>query len=486
MNAPKDRSQLIEIEKALKVLDTKMRTEKLSFYEPYKKQQEFHDLGLTKIERLLMAGNQQGKTYCGAAEMAMHLTGQYAADWMGRRFEKPVRAWVAAPTGLAVRDCAQKHLVGELGLGYGTGLIPRECLSPDKMFLARGVSNLYDVVLVKHRDGKNRHNGWSQLTFKTYEMGREKWQGETLDVVWLDEEPPMDIYTEALARISATGGMIYLTFTPLKGISEVVRRFRSEASPLRETVNMTIDDAEHLTPERRAQIIDAYPEHEREARTLGVPMLGEGKIFKFLEKDIRIPAFEIPYHWPLLWAIDFGVEHPFAAVLMAWDRDSDTLYVLHCIRMKGKLPIDHAAAMKPFGKDVPVAWPHDGNQRREFEGQLVPMVRIYRNHGLKMLPQHATFEDGSNSVEAGLMMMQERFRLGKLKVFSHCTEWFEEYREYHRKEGLIVKEHDDLMSATRYGVMARRMSRTVGVDPVSGRKENKITIAKDTDFDVFS
>ncbi|MDE2233911.1 MAG: terminase family protein, partial [Patescibacteria group bacterium] len=340
--------------------------------------------------------------------------------------------------------------------------------------------------LVKHFTAKNRHDGWSQLTFKTYEMGREKWQGETLDVIWLDEEPPMDIYTEALARISASGGMLYLTFTPLKGLSEVVRRFRSKSFPGCGTVTMTIDDVGHVTPERKEQIIGAYPEHEREARTLGVPMLGEGKIFMFFEKDIRVPAFEVPYHWPLLWAIDFGVEHPFAAVLMAWDRDSDTLYVLHCIRMKGKLPIDHAAAMKPFGKDVPVAWPHDGNQRREFEGQLVPMVRIYRNHGLKMLPQHATFEDGSNSVEAGIMMMQERFRLGKLKVFSHCTEWFEEYREYHRKEGLIVKEHDDLMSATRYGVMARRMARTVGVDPVSGRKENKITIAKDTDFDVFS
>ncbi|MDE2020492.1 MAG: terminase family protein, partial [Patescibacteria group bacterium] len=186
MSAPKDRSQLIEIEKALKVLDTKMRTEKLSFYEPYKKQQEFHDLGLTKAERLLMAGNQLGKTLSGAAEMAMHLTGRYAADWMGRRFDKPIRAWAAAPTGIVVRDSAQKRLLGEIGIGYGTGWIPKDCLSPDKMYLARGVSNLYDVVLVKHFTAKNRHDGWSQLTFKTYEMGREKWQGETLDVIWLD------------------------------------------------------------------------------------------------------------------------------------------------------------------------------------------------------------------------------------------------------------------------------------------------------------
>ncbi len=33
---------------------------------------------------------------------------------------------------------------------------------------------------------------------------------------------------------------------------------------------------------------------------------------------------------------------------------------------------------------------------------------------------------------------------------------FEELRQYHRKDGQIVKEHDDLMSATRYLVMGIR------------------------------
>lgn len=481
-----DRDKLLEIERTLKLLDTKMRTEKLSFYEPYDKQREFHDMGFTMPERLLMAGNQLGKTEAGAAEMAMHLTGQYGSDWLGRRFNKPIRAWVGGPTGQAVREAAQKKLLGEIGAGYGTGFLPKECLSPDKMYLARGVSNLYDVVLVKHRDAKNRHDGWSQVAFKTYEMGREKWQGDTLDLIWLDEEPPMEIYTEALARISATKGMLYLTFTPLKGMSEVVRRFLHGSDGKLGKVTMTIEDIKHIPAEERQAVIDRYPEHEREARTLGVPMLGEGRVFKFPEKDVRCPEFPVPYHWPMMWAVDFGVDHPFAAVLMAWDRDADVLYVLHAIRMKGKLPIDHAAALKPFGKEIPVVWPHDGHQRREFEGQLMPLVKVYKNHGLRMLPQHATFEDGSNSVEAGIMMMQERFRLGKLKVFAHCTEWFEEYREYHRKEGLLVKEHDDLMAATRYGVMARRMAKIVGADPVSGKQENGQKIAQGVDFDVFA
>ena len=75
-------------------------------------------------------------------------------------------------------------------------------------------------MLVRHVSGRN-----STLGFKSYDQGREKWQGETLDVVWLDEEPPLDVYMEALTRTNATGGLVFLTFTPLLGMSEVVRLF---------------------------------------------------------------------------------------------------------------------------------------------------------------------------------------------------------------------------------------------------------------------
>ena len=52
--------------------------------------------------------------------------------------------------------------------------------------------------------------------------------GETLDVVWFDEEPAPEIYTEGLTRTNATNGMAYMTFTPLQGMSEVVMRFLHE------------------------------------------------------------------------------------------------------------------------------------------------------------------------------------------------------------------------------------------------------------------
>src|SRR5690606_7632872 len=100
---------------------------------------------------------------------------------------------------------------------------------------------------------------------------------------------------------------------------------------------------------------------------------------------------------------------------------------------------------------MPWAWPHDGLQHDKGSG--VPLANQYKKQGLKMLHEKATFQDGSNGVEAGIMDMLERMQTGRLKVFSHLNDWFEEFRMYHRKDGLIVKQRDDLMAATRYAIM---------------------------------
>ena len=70
------------------------------------------------------------------------------------------------------------------------------------------------------------------------------------------------------------------------------------------------------------------------------------------------------------------------------------------------------------------------------------------------------------SVEAGLMEMLDRMQTGRFKVFSTLAEWFEEFRLYHRKDGQVVKLRDDIMSATRYGVM---MIREAQVEPAKLR-----------------
>jgi phage terminase large subunit-like protein len=192
-------------------------------YKPYPKQLEFHAAGGQHRERLFMAGNQLGKTMAGAAEAAFHCTGLYPEWWTGRRFTNPVRAWAGSETSEVTRDGVQRLLVGEPKdeSQWGTGLIPHDNLAD--WTRRQGVPDALDGVMVRHVSG-----GLSMLGFKSYDQGRTKWQGETLDFVWFDEECPADLYYEGLTRTNATSGMVYLTFTPLKGMSDIVHSFVTE------------------------------------------------------------------------------------------------------------------------------------------------------------------------------------------------------------------------------------------------------------------
>lgn len=447
-------TDLAQLEQTLKAALHQRTFNKLAFYAPYPKQQEFHDLGATYRERLLMAGNQDGKTYCGSAEAAFHATGRYPDDWLGYRFTHAPVCWVAGITGEMVRNTPQKLLCGPPGVPslLGTGFIPQE-LFIDKPTLARGVSDAYDSVAVKHVTGDP-----ATIRFKSYRQGREHFQSESVDYIWLDEECEEDIYSECLARLVATNGILAMTFTPLKGMSKVVRRFlQPDDNVKRGVVRMAIEDALHIAPERRAEVIAAFPAHEREARTRGIPTLGSGAIFPVGRSTIEEPAIEdVPLHWKKIWGVDFGIDHPFAAVLLAWDTDNDVLHVLHAIRIKDGLPLQHAVPIKAIGANIPVAWPHDGLARSKGDGEV--LKDAYRKQQLPMLPIHAQFEEGGISVEAGLMEMHDRMTTARFKVAAHLTQWWEEFHGYHRKDGLIVKDYDDLMDATRHAVMMRRFA----------------------------
>lgn len=226
----------------------------------------------------------------------------------------------------------------------------------------------------------------------------------------------------------------------------------------RHVTRMTIHDALHYSEEKRAEIIASYPAHEREARAKGIPTLGSGRVFPVSEEAIKVPAFAIPDHWAQIGGLDFGWDHPFAAVRLAHDRDADILYVVNSYGVREQTPVFHAAALKPWGDWLPWAWPHDGLQHDKGSGEA--LAHQYRDQGLNMLHERATFEDGGFGVEAGVAEMLDRMLTGRWKVFDHLEDWFSEFRMYHRKEGLIVKLMDDRLSASRYAMMMRRYADT--------------------------
>lgn len=437
-------------------------------YKPYDKQKLFHKLGATKRERALMAGNQLGKTLSAAFEVAMHLTGRYPSWWTGRRYEKPIEAWAGGVTSLSVRDIIQDKLFGKDWRLVDDGLILPEDIIEDPT-MARGVPGLMDTIKIRHASG-----GTSILQLKSYEQGREKWQGTKKNLVWLDEEPPIGIYAEALARTNAAeGGMLLATFTPLMGMSEVVLGFwelgayngveSEKKNKNKALVLMGINDVGHYTQEQKETIIASYPAFEREARANGIPSLGSGRVFKYKREDIMAdPMPQIPDYWPRIVGMDIGWDHPTAVCWLAHDRDTDTIYLYDCYKESEGIIGYHAGRIRAGGDWIPVAWPLDALQADKQTGQSV--ADTYRGYGVNMLYESATMEmdDGklTNSVEASLYEMDKRMQTGRFKVAPHLAEFFDEFDLYHRDKGKIVKLKDDLISACRYGIMMIRYAET--------------------------
>jgi phage terminase large subunit-like protein len=478
------------------------------WWTPYPKQAQFFATGTRFRERGLFAGTQLGKTEALAYEVACHLTGEYPPDWAGRKFDAPVRVWAVGDSLKMVRDIQQKKLCGEPGNveSFGSGMIPKDRFVGDPA-LARGETHAYDTIQVRHVGG-----GLSTLRFRTYQAGRTALQGETLNIVWCDEEPAdYEIYSELLARISATGGMLMIGFTPLRGMSEISIRYRQEFSPDRTYVQFGIDDVSpggHIKPEDRARIIGGYPEHEREARARGEPMLGEGKVYRTPEADIieETDPLTFPTYWRWGYGIDLGIDHPFAAVLMVWDIDQDVIHLVAELRVSGQTPGQHFAIMRAlelriFNRhmDFPVAWPADAGTRDKGSGE--PIKNLYKQYGLRMMAEPATHAHlkgaAANSLEGGIQEIDLRERNGKWKVARSCVCYLEERRLYHRKDGEIVRLRDDALSAARYGTMMKRSFKNldecggglmIGGWPSGGSRRGNSgpQLASGLDFDLFS
>jgi hypothetical protein len=255
-----------------------------------------------------------------------------------------------------------------------------------------------------------------------------------------------------------------MTFTPLKGMSTVVKRFLLEKTSARHVTSMTLEDAEHYTPKQRAEIAASYPEHERAARTKGIPTMGSGAVFPIDIDTLIVEPFVCPGHWIKVGGIDFGWTHPSAFCELWWDRDKDVIYLVRTLRLKEQTPLQHVEAVRAWR--LRWQWPRDG-RNATLAGAGEPLAAQYREAGLDMWHEAVTFPDGSYSVEAGLMEMLDRMRGGRWKVFKGQNDpWIEEARLYHRDEkGMLVKEGDDAISASRYALMGVRNGKTAKPPP---------------------
>lgn len=414
--------------------------------ELYPKHTTFFEAGVKHSERLMLAANRIGKTESvGGYEVTCHLTGEYPEWWVGHRFDKPVKVWAAGDTNQTVRDILQEKMLGDF-TDIGSGLIPKHLILGTTP--KTGVPQAIETIRVKHKSG-----GTSLLGFKSYDQKRKAFQGTAQEVIWMDEEPPLDIYAECLLRTMTTNGLLINTFTPLSGISETVMHFLPNgdfSSIDNEGTKFVImadwDDAPHLSKEQKTKLWDSIPPYQREARSKGIPQLGSGVIFPVPESDITVEDFEIPVHWPKLYALDVGWNNT-AACWIAIDRETGVTYIYSVYKRGEAEPSVHAEGIKARGDWICGEIDPASRGRSQVDG--TQLMQSYIDLGLKLEP-------AQNAVESGLYEVWQMLSSGKLKVFGSCKQWFEEFRIYRRDEkGKIVKSNDHIMDACRYVIMGR-------------------------------
>lgn len=413
--------------------------------ELYHKHTGFFAAGAKFRERIFIAANRVGKSVAGGFEVTCHLTGIYPEWWIGKRFNKPIIAWCAGDTGKTTRDIIQLKLLGMPG-NFGTGLIPKDRIM--RTLAKPGISDGIEMIWVEHISG-----GQSLCVLKSYDQRREGFQGTEVHVIWPDEEPPLEIYTEMLLRTMTTNGVVLTTFTPLMGLSDVVLSFCPGGELVEGTVKETAtkhvtvcdwDSVPHLSQKEKDDMYVSIPPFQRDARSKGIPQLGSGAIYQVPESEIIVDDREIPKHWKRCYGMDVGWNRT-AAVWFATDPDTSCTYIYHEYYRGHAEPAVHAQGIKAPGDWIPGAIDPASRGRGQADGHS--LAELYTNLGL-----HLTYAD--NAVEAGIYVVWEMLSSGRLKILKSCTNTRAEYRVYRRDEkGRIVKENDHLMDSVRYGIM---------------------------------
>lgn len=450
MLTPEEKRELIELNDER---ERRAKYRKLFSYYPetgrlrrelYTKHTTYFEAGSRYRQRLMMAANRVGKTEgVGGYEMTLHLTGRYPQWWNGRRFEKPITAWAAGDTGKSVREIIQKKLIGPIH-DKGSGLIPLDDIV--KTTPKQGVPEAIDTLQIRHVSG-----GISTLNLKSYDQKRISFQGTEIDVIWLDEEPPLDIYTECLTRTMTNKGLVMCTFTPLEGMSETVMHFLEGGSVEERddgdkfVLMATWDHAPHLSKDEKDELWKAIPPYQRDARSKGIPQLGSGAIYPVPETDIAVDDFAIPEHWPRWYSMDVGWNRT-AVGWYAWDRENDVIYKTGEHYRGEAEPAIHAQAIRARGDWIPGVVDPASRGRSQIDG--TKLLQMYLDLGLDL-------QAAINAVESGIYEVWQRMSTGRFKVFKSCVNFFFEFRLYRRDpKGRIVKEKDHAMDETRYAIMS--------------------------------
>ena len=384
----------------------------LAFFENLGLQKEFGE-DTAKVKGIF-GGNRSGKTEKGAENV------------LNKLISKPNQRWWACAESFQDSINVQQRKIWKL--------LPKRLIKYGKYSEVNGFTNRKLILT----------NG-SILVFKSYDQEREAFQGDDIDGIWFDEEPPYDIYKESRMRLLDRNGEIIFTMTSLKGVTDLIQDIfedhdvlRSEYAPLvKKTLPRIVEkdgmrfyllwttENPYIDQTRTKDETKLMTRQEIESRIYGMPINLSGKIYMNFNKNVHVVGFEdVPfsnvtlYHildphdrkpWAMKWVIVHKTgkaycvdEYPDGRNFNEMTYDDKT-YRDYAKEIKDK----EETLRQIFGVSVRkrIIDPNYGNttiklaERQGNQSSTTPKKEL-RKHGLH-------FTDGIDALEAGHLKVRE-------------------------------------------------------------------------------
>lgn len=195
------------------------------------------------------------------------------------------------------------------------------------------------------------------IVFKSADQGREGMQGDDVDLVAFDEEPPLPVVEECRIRITDRRGRLLFSMTPLKGWTPLLEALVED--PIESTVVRWIHgvDNPHIPADFLRELLASYGSHERAAREKGEIVALEGRVYPEWDRQVHVIApIDIPLDWERYRAWDFGTRNPTAILLAALDPRDDVLHIYGLRYEREKTLREHAEWVLAQPDAALVAW----------------------------------------------------------------------------------------------------------------------------------
>jgi phage terminase large subunit-like protein len=164
----------------------------------------------------------------------------------------------------------------------------------------------------------------SIIEFMSYDQDLDKFAGTSRHFVHFDEEPPESIYTENVARLVDTGGSLWITMTPVDGMTwvfdSVYEPGKSGEDKLIDVIEVDMTENPHLNAESVQEFLGSLSDDERKARGRGEFVQMGGLIYK--KFDPKPGGLHVlndagtfttpPADWVWVVSLDHGFNNPTA------------------------------------------------------------------------------------------------------------------------------------------------------------------------------